>query len=98
MLLTHEWAKCFYLDGLYVRSLRAFRAFFHVKLNALTFCQGFAAWTSDGAEMYEYIRTIVLFKKTKTFSFVELFNRTSCGFPQNLQTNNCQVVKEITRL
>jgi len=61
-----------------VLCLQAFLAFGNVELNFLTFEQSLEARTADGAEVSKYVGARFLLNKTKTFSFVEPLDRTSC--------------------
>jgi len=62
------------LDSDYIFSLWAFFALAYFELHALTFGQSLEAFALNGAEMNEYIRTIVLLDEAEALGFVEKLN------------------------
>ena len=59
------------LDAFYVLCLPAFRAFYNVELNLLTFLQAFKAACLDGGEVNENVLAILAADKTVTLGIVK---------------------------
>ena len=59
------------LDAFYVLCLPAFRAFYNVELNLLTFLQAAETIRLNGGEVHEYIFTVLAADKSIALGIVE---------------------------